>query len=53
MVIMEERRFTSSCGMKLQHKRVITMNYFEGFPSTTLCERGGEIVEKGGEGILF
>ena len=53
MVIMEERRFTSSCGMKVQHNCVDYNKLFEGFPSTTLCERGGGIVEKGGGGILF
>ena len=31
----------------------ITIDYFEGFLSATLCECGGGIVEKGGGGILF
>ena len=31
----------------------IIIDYFEGFPSATLCERGGRVVEKGSGGILF
>ena len=52
-VIMEEKRFTSNCGRKRQHKRAwLTIDYFEGFSSATLSKRGGGIVENGGEQIL-